>query len=262
MTDTAGIKRHDHKRGGHHYTIDGKRAIGVTTALNGIPKDALKYWAAREVAEHAVDNLDLIRQLTASGGRGPAVSYLKEVPFQKRDEAAVRGTDVHLLAEQYMRGDEVDVPRRLEPYVMGFARYIEDHNPTSVHSELLVASRAHLYAGTLDSIEDIPEYGRCLVDYKTSGGVYGEYVLQCAGYRYAEVMVDADGNEHPMPQVDRVFILHIKPGDYELIPAQADEAAFDRFLKAMDNYRWNVQSSKLDKLLGEPVRPTRKAPAA
>ncbi|HEX3650563.1 MAG TPA: hypothetical protein VHV49_19220, partial [Pseudonocardiaceae bacterium] len=41
----------------HSYTIDGKRAIGVTTALKGIPKDMLVPWAAKLVAEHVVDNI-------------------------------------------------------------------------------------------------------------------------------------------------------------------------------------------------------------
>src|SRR5689334_2346539 len=45
---TVAIKKADHGTW-HSYTIDGKRAVGVTTALKGIPKDALVPWAAREV---------------------------------------------------------------------------------------------------------------------------------------------------------------------------------------------------------------------
>lgn len=253
-TVAVGVQRHETKKG-HYYTIDGKRAVGVTTGLNGIPKDALKYWAAGEVAAYVVDNINEVNRMLDTGGRNPSMWFLKEIPFQKRDEAAVRGTEVHALAEQYIRGESVDVPDHLLPYVEGYAAYIEDFNPTSVYEELVVCSRTHLYAGTLDSIQDIPGIGRAQVDYKTGNGVYGEYALQVAAYRYAEFMLDADDNEQPMPAVERTFILHIKPNDYELIEVAAAEVAFEKFLVALRNYRENVQSRKLDKLIIGPVEP-------
>jgi hypothetical protein len=240
---------------GHRYTIDGKRAVGVTTALKGIPKDALKYWAAREVAQYAVRNIYDVKRMLDSGGPNPTINFLKEIPFQVRDDAAIRGTEVHAIAERYIKGDEVEVSDHLRPYVEGYAAFIEDWNPTSVHEELVVASRTHMYAGTLDSIQDIPSLGRAQVDYKTGSGVYGEYVLQVAGYRYAEVFLDAEGNEQPMIPVDRTFVLHIQPGGYELLPVKADEEAFDRFLAALANYRANIQGSPLDELIGQPMAP-------
>lgn len=243
----------------HRYKIDGKWAIGVTTALKGIPKDALKLWAARLVAEHVVDNIYDVKKMLDSGGRGPTVHFLKELPNQKRDDAAVRGTDVHELAGPYIKGEPVEVPDHLEPYVRGYAAYIEDWNPTTIHEELVVANREHGYAGTLDSIQDIPELGRVLVDYKTGSGVYGEYALQVAAYRHAEVYLDENGNEHPMVQVDRALILHIKPDDYELIPVDTSDAAFRKYLAAQANYVENVQSKKLDKLLGLPLEPPERA---
>lgn len=242
-------------KNGHYYKIDGKRAIGVTTALNGIPKGALVPWAARQVAEWAVDNHVLFGNMLDAAGRGPTVRFLTEVPSQERDEAAGRGTEIHALAEEYVLGKEIEVPTDLLPYVEGYAQYVNDFNPASLHTELTVASREFGYAGTLDSIEDIPGYGRCLVDWKTGKGVYGEFALQVAAYRHAEVMVGALGDEHDMPAVDRTFILHIQPGGYDLIPVQADGVAFTKFLVALENYRENVQSNKLDKLIGEPVRP-------
>ncbi|MEV6226873.1 hypothetical protein AB0L88_03130 [Saccharopolyspora shandongensis] len=241
----------------HRYRIDGRWAIGVTTALRGIPKDdALKCWAARLVAEHAVEHIYDVKRMIDNGGNGPAIHFLRELPNQRRKEAAVRGTEVHKLAEPYIKGDEIEVPEHLEPYVRGYAAYIEDFNPTTVHEELTVANRTHGYAGTLDSIQDIPGIGRALVDYKTSNGVFGEYALQCTAYRRAEVYLDADGNEHPMIPVDAVFILHIQPDDYALIPVQADDDAFAAYLAAQANYLANVQSKKLEKLLGAPMVPS------
>lgn len=248
------IKRADHGTW-HSYTIDGKRAVGVTTALKGIPKDALVPWAAKEVATYVVDNIFDVKRMLDSGGRYPTIDFLKSIPNQKRDTAAVRGTDVHALAEKYIRGEEIEVDDVLRPYVDGYAAFIKDWQPVSIHEEIVVASRKHGYAGTLDSIQDIPTLGTCLVDYKTGRGVYGETVLQVAAYRYAEVYLDAEGNEQPMPTVHRTFVLHIQPDTYDLVPIAADELAFENYLKAQANYLANVQSKKLDKLLGLPLDP-------
>lgn len=261
MAARKGIVFHEHERNGarwHTYSIDGKRAVGVTTALKGIPKDALVGWAAGVVADHVVDNIFDVKRMLDSGGRGPTMRYLKELPNQKRDTAAVRGTEVHALAEKYVRHEEVEVPTALLGHVEAYAAYIEDFEPVSLHEELVVASREHMYAGKLDSIQQLPGYGCALVDYKTSNGVYGQTALQVAAYRYADVFIDADGNEQPMPEIDATFVLHIQADGYELIPLQADRIAFGKFLAAKANYLENVQSRKLDKLLGEPVEPPRR----
>jgi hypothetical protein len=246
------IKRADHGNW-HSYTIDGKRAVGVTTALKGIPKDALVPWAAKEVATYVVDNIWDIKRMLDSGGKYPTIDFLKAIPNQRRDTAAVRGTEVHALAEKYIRGEEIEVAAHLQPYVDGYVKFINDWQPTSVHEELVVANRTHCYAGTLDAIQDIPRLGRALVDYKTSRGVYGETALQVAAYRYAEVCLDAAGAEQPMPEVEATYVLHIKPGDYDLIPLEAGPDTFQRYLTAQANYLSNVQSKKLDKLLGLPL---------
>lgn len=252
---TTGIVRVDYENY-HRYKIDGRWALGVTTALKGIPKDeALKRWAARMVADYAIGHMDLLRTMVADSGEANARHYLADLPNQKFKSAGIRGTEVHALAERYVKGEEVEVPEHLAPYVEGYAAYVEDWRPESLHEELVVASREHNIAGTLDSISKIPGKGLCLVDYKTSNRVYGDHALQVAAYRHMEVYLDAEGNEHPMIPVDECLILHIKPHDYELIPVQADEVAFRKFLRARDNYVENVQSNKLEKLLGVALDP-------
>jgi hypothetical protein len=236
----------------HRYKIDGRWATSVTTALKGIPKEAIPRWTAKTVAKHVLKNLDNIPGELERNGFGPTVAMLASIPDNERDTAGDRGTEVHNLAEKYLAGEAVDVPVDLVPYVQGYAQFVDDWRPKSLYDEVIVASRAHNYAGRLDSIQVIPDLGRCLVDYKTSNGVYGEHVLQCAAYRHAEVMV-VDGKEIPMPAVERVLILHIQPETYDLIPADAGDLAFENFLKAKANYLANVQSNRLKKLLGEPL---------
>lgn len=247
--------------GNHRYTIDGKYVVSVTTALKGIPKDrVLIRWASKLVAEYSVDHLDDVRRMLASGGRGPAVDFLRALPDQKRDTAAVRGTSVHEFAEQIIRGAEVTVPDEQVAYVEGYLHYLEDWEPVSVHDEIAVGSREHGYAGRLDSIQDVPGLGRVIVDYKTGKGVYGEVALQVAAYRFAEFFMDGDV-ESPMPQVDDAYVLHIQPSEYELRPLVADRDTFGKFLAAKDNYIQNVQSDRLKKLIGDPIEPARREAA-
>jgi hypothetical protein len=245
----------------HRYKIDGQWAVGVTTALKGIPKPALVKWSANEVARWAVENIWTVKRVLDDGGFGPAFRMLSEIPNQKRDSAAVRGVLVHEMAEKYIRDEEIELAEDdpAWPYIRAYAAYINDFNPTSLHEELTVANREHMYAGRLDSIQDVPSIGVIQVDYKTGKGVYGEHALQCTAYEHAEVYVDADGNEQPMPKLAGSYVLHIKPDDYDLIPAETGDDAFTQFLTALANYRQNVQSNKLDGLLGMPVIPPRAA---
>src|SRR5699024_3996520 len=101
----------------HSYYLDGKRVPGVTGILgNGIPKPALPRWAARTVAEYVADNRHELDGWSRMG-RESLVAALKQVPWTARDEAAVRGTDVHNLAEQILTTGEADVPDHLEAHV-------------------------------------------------------------------------------------------------------------------------------------------------
>lgn len=242
----------------HRYKVDGEFVVSVTTALKGIPKDALVRWAAKTVAEHAVDKLATVAATVDAMGTGPAVAMLASVPESQRDTAAVRGTEIHEIAERYIRGEAVEVPAELMPYVRGYARYVDDYEPESVYDEIMVANTVHGYAGKLDSLQRVRDLhdGLVLVDYKTSRKLRGQYALQCAAYRYAEFAQLPDGTCIDMPSVENVYILHIRPDAYDLVPVDAGPITFQRFLVAKENYLLNVQSDKLEKLIGQPlVRP-------
>lgn len=246
----------------HRYKIDGDWVVGVTTALNGIPKN-LTRWAAREVADYAIRNLRTVAQVSESAGYGPAMDMLTAIPDQRRDAAAIRGTDVHALAEQYIQREEIQVADDLRPYVEGYAQFIADYEPESLHEELVVGNRAHGFAGRLDSVQRSARFGTALIDYKTSNRVYGNHALQCVAYCNTDIAL-VDGETVPFERIDTAFILHIQPGTYDLIPVEVSEWAFDSFLVCLDHYKRNVQSDgrKLKALLGEPLpRPTQEAVA-
>lgn len=216
----------------HRYRLDGAWVPGVTTLIGkGLPKPALPYWAARTVAEWVADNPDLTEDLKRMGGRGPAVAFLKELPWQKRDDAAVRGTDVHALAERIVHGEEVEVPDHLTGYVQGYVDWLDSTGLEPLLTERPVASRQWRYAGTFDLIGKLD--GRLwLLDVKTSSGVYGSTALQLTAYGNAEFYVDADGTEQPLPTVERYGVLHVTEYGTTLhyLPESANEPAWRDFL--------------------------------
>ena len=216
----------------HRYRLDGAWVPGVTTLIGkGLPKPAIPYWAARTVAEWVADNADLTEDLKRMGGRGPAVAFLKELPWQKRDEAAIRGTDVHALAERIVHGEEVEVPDHLTGYVQGYVDWLDTNQPEPILTEKACASRQWQYAGTFDLIARMGG-AVWMLDLKTSSGVYGSTALQLAAYANAEFYNADDGTEQPMPAIDRYGVLHVTEYGTTLhyLPASSNEAAWKDFL--------------------------------
>lgn len=218
----------------HRYWIDGKSVPGVTSLLKGgIPAPQLIYWAARTVAEYVADNDAAVEQMRTMG-RGPMVAALKEVPWQARDAAAARGTEVHTLGERIVHGEKVDVPDHLTGYIDGYVRWLDTAGLVPVLTECSVASRKHWYAGRFDLIADL--YGtRWLLDLKTAKGIYSDNALQCDAYRNAEFYVTDDNPdlELPLPEgIERIGALHIREDITELVPLQSDGQPFKDFLHA------------------------------
>lgn len=216
----------------HRYKLDGQWVPGVTTLIGkGLPKPGIPYWAAKTVAEWVADNPDLTDDLKRMGGRGPAVAFLKEIPWQKRDEAAIRGTDVHALAERIVHGEPVDVPGHLAGHVSGYVDWLDSTGLEPLLTERPVASRKWRYAGTFDLIGKLD--GRLwLLDIKTSSGVYGSTAIQLTAYGNAEFYLDADDTEQPLPTVERYGVLHVTEYGTTLhyLPESANEPAWRDFL--------------------------------
>jgi hypothetical protein len=248
----------------HFYELDGERVDGVTTLIGGgVPKPALTYWSARTVAEYVAGNVEQVVDMLARGGEGPTVAFLKGVPWQKRDDAAVRGTDVHALAVDLVYGTEVEVPEHLHGYVDGYARWLDASGAVPILTEFVVASRTGCYAGTADLILEVGGVRR-IAEIKTGKGVYGETALQLAAYRWAEFYLaeytgvtytdehDAGVFESPLPEVDDVgWVLHVTETHTEARPVPVDARQFMAFLAAAKVARWAKGSKDL---VGPAVR--------
>ena len=235
--------------GNHQYRLDGKPVKGVTTLISqGLPKPALPRWAANTVAEYVADNPEAIEQLRRMG-RWPMVNALKGVPWEQRDQAGAKGTEVHKLAESVVHGLEVDVPEHLVGHVEGYARFLDAWQVEPILVERMVANREHWYAGTFDLIANVcgePWF----LDLKTSKGVYGETSLQIAAYRNAEFWQDDDGNEQPLPETAKVGVLHVREDGTDLLPLDASDKPWRCFL----HVAWVAkQTDAIKGWVGEPL---------
>lgn len=251
------LKRVETKRG-HRYTLDGKSVPGVTTLLGkGLPKPALTYWAAKMVAEWVADRPAEVEQLRGMG-RGPMVNALKGVPWEARDQAAIRGTDVHHLADRLIHGQEVEVPEHLTGHIEAYVAWLDAFEPEVILTERPVGSRKWWYAGTLDAILTL-NGETWLVDWKTSGGVYGDSACQTAAYANADFYLDADGYEQPLPHIDRLGILHIRADGADLHPVTDADAAWK---DALHIFWVGRAEDRIKAYLGEPMPAPSKAAVA
>ena len=236
----------------HRYTLDGKPIPSVTTLLGkGLPKPALPYWAAKSVAEYVVTHEADVEALRRMGD-GPMIAALKATPWEARDTAAVRGTDIHALAEELIHGREVPVLGDLTPYVEGYVKWLDLWQPTPVLTEHIGANRKWHYAGKFDAILTLPNGERILADWKTSKGVYGEVSAQLAAYRGMDFYVDVAGVDQPMPEVDSLAVVHITPTGTDLYRINDPEAAWRDWL----HIQWVANSvDRIKSQIGDPSQP-------
>lgn len=232
----------------HRYRLDGKPVPSVTGLIKGgLPKDALVYWSAKTVAEYVADNPDAVDNLRDMG-REPMVQALKSVPWQVRNEAAVRGTDVHAIAEQIVHGHDAEVPGHLAGYVRGYADFLDRFAVEPILTECSVAHRGLWYAGRFDLIADI-NGTRWMLDNKTSTHVYGETALQLAAYAGADFYVTDDDahTEHPLPECERFGVLHVTEHGTSLYPMRD---AWDDWtaVLAVAKRRKEIDAHRLDEI--------------
>jgi hypothetical protein len=120
------------------------------------------------------------------------LQWMKEVGAKADDviiAAGKRGTSVHNMTEAYDRGEEVTLMNdaghlncSLEEWAM-FERWVEFSRTVGpTWSEIERQYIGDEYAGTVDRVGYVPGVGHCLIDIKTSNGIWDTYWLQLAAY--------------------------------------------------------------------------------
>ena len=217
----------------HRYKLDGAWVPGVTTILGVLDKPAIPKWAAAQVAEYVADHPDGVETLRQMG-RGPMVDALRRLPWEKRDQAASRGTTLHDYAERILRGEEVEVDGELVPVIESALRFLDEWQIEPVLIEAAVGSRAHRYAGTADLFAryvrpDTGQTGVGIFDWKSGKSIYPEYAWQLAAYAGAE-FAGTDGDEQPIPTTDAAFGVQIRADGYDVAPLAHGTDVFDEFV--------------------------------
>lgn len=244
---------------------------GVTSVLNMYSKPFLQFWAAKMVAEHAVDNIPSVLGLMLNGDRQGAVDLLKGAPRRNTGQAADTGTAAHEAFERMAKGQGPGrITPDIQPFVDHFQRFLDDRQPEYVYQEETVWSEEHAYAGSFDAYF-ILDGKRYWVDNKTTrSGVHEEVGLQLAAYRYSDYIIRADGTRVPTPAGDAACVVHVRPEGLKVVEVKADEEMFERFLdlRRLFDYDKNVKSTVIgDEMYttyGEDVAtgPKRRTPRA
>lgn len=226
------------------YEIGGQFYRRVTTFCGGIPKEWLGGWAAKMVAEYAVEH----REAWAELPQADAVKLLKGAPWSKRDSAGDRGTAIHNTIEALVRGEPLPDNLTTEDEVdcaIAAEAFMRRRGSKILACELTVFHPGIGYAGTLDLWEEDAEGVRWITDWKSSGSVYTEYAVQLAAYRNAQFAVV---NKVPVPgkaetwrgkmvewgptMAERLGIVHVRPDGATLHPINYSERLWTVFRAA------------------------------
>lgn len=248
------------KRGGHRYYIHpetDQTVPGVTSVVSMLPKPFLKFWAAKLVAETAVDNLGTVTQMMIGGDRDGAIDYLKRAPSRNTGTAADTGSTVHDLVERRIAGHDIGALHPdIQPYIDGFDNFVADFQPEFIHVEQTVWNETYAYAGSFDAIAKIGDT-LVIIDNKTTrSGVYPETALQLTAYARAEYILKPDGTQVELPKVEAAAVLHLRPEHatgYQLIPVFMTDDAFNTFLALRATLDWDREYSR--HALGKALQP-------
>lgn len=172
----------------HAYMWEGKFIPGVTSILKLLDKPALVQWAANMACEHVRNKLLVERkgEYVPSRELSDCLQEAKTAHRRLATSGANIGTQVHKLAERALVDKRVSMPT--DPEVRkgaeAFMGWLHSAKPEPIDCERIVFSKHWYYAGTCDM------YGRvdgklCVLDFKTSSGLYLEMLLQIAAYAIA-----------------------------------------------------------------------------
>ena len=146
--------------GGLRFYIDkgtDKRYISVTTILGLIVPKQLQTWFKKTSQE------DIDKILKESGNHGTAV---------------------HALIESDLKGDNPAISDELTPHFNKWLELKKQHEIVGEHTEMVVFSDEHGYAGAADIIGTF-EGKPAVLDIKTGNSYSANTALQLSAYKYA-----------------------------------------------------------------------------
>lgn len=156
-------------QGFYRDPASGAKYRSVTTILTqGVPKEALVFWAGNMVAESAMDNLPMLVQASmGSRSRTEAYDWLRRAHTRKKDERAEIGSAVHSIIEAHILdapvSESVLTDEEIAPFLRQFLAFVKDFDVEFTASEMVVANDEERYAGTLDYLVRSPAIVAALI---------------------------------------------------------------------------------------------------
>jgi hypothetical protein len=246
-------------RAGHALGLDGDRIPTVTTIIgNSTPKPALLWWSARKAAEWAATHRDLLDAI----GEDEWIDQAAGAHNRERNKAALRGTDVHRYAEGLLSGEPIEIPDEHLAITRQAVDFMDAWRVQPIASERPCVNLEHRYGGTFDLIAKLADDKTWLLDWKTGKGPFAEQTLQLAAYAGCDIYRDADGNDQPMPEIDRLGFVMLSDDGWDLVPVVGDTLrlfnVFTRMIGVSTFVQWttpNRDGVARWPVLGEPVLP-------
>lgn len=234
-----------HENDSRLYVWEGSKHPGVTSVVGMLPKPGLQFWAAKKVAEAAIEKGTVTEQ---------DLGYLKSAPMRDRDQAAEVGTGIHDLVDRTINGEKISFSFEEAGFMDGFDQFVERFKPEWVLTEetVLGSFEDFTYAGSFDAIASISDE-TWLIDFKTTrSGVHPEVALQLSAYMNADMVIHPDGYTEPVPKIDRCGVLWLRPDVWafqEVNTEEQREANWNQFGALLRSWHWENGGKK--KALGQ-----------
>ena len=225
------------------YYVDGKRVPSVTTISGRFGnKDGIIWWAnAVGRGERDCDDQEVCRHCGRKAGKQT---------YEAKGAAEV-GTYAHALIDQQVKGTEVD-PLKFDHLTVvqheqarqcmeGFNEWYNNFNVAISETELPLLSEELKFGGTFDAVGIVGDKF-CLIDWKTSKGIYPDYLCQMGGY-----IVRLEENEYP--RVEAIHLLRVSKETagfhHHQFPRRTFEPAIVHFKLARELYALDKTVEKI-----------------
>jgi len=230
----------------HIYRIGDKIVYGVTSIVSVISKPALIYWAVNQ----CIDNLKSIWEAGKSYDEIEILDILetaKNIHTEKKNQAATIGDLAHKWIEEYIKAKienkdfpELPVNEQLQNSIEAFLKWEKDNKVEWLENEKKIYSEQYDYAGTLDAEAKVNDE-LAVIDFKTSNGIYDEYLLQVAAY--VQARKEETGQDYKKAYIVRIG----KDGELEVKELDNLDNHLRAFLGALEIYKWQ-QKLKTEKI--------------
>jgi hypothetical protein len=169
--------------------------------------------------------------------------------YDKRDSAAEAGTLAHAMVESHINWEpEMDLSAYPESVAsaarQGYANYLRwesDNKIVVIKQEMQMISEKHAFGGCPDAIGIDSHGDRCLLDWKTSGGIYVDYLVQCAAYK---ILHEENHPDEPITGGTHILRFSKEGGDFHHHFFSDLSAAEDLFLLYRRAYEIDKQLKK------------------